>query len=57
MYRGALAVMAVAVAVVIAHVVLVPWDWSARSLSTPPLALVGRISYGTTCGTGRCSSR
>ena len=46
MYRGGLAVMAVAVAVVIAHVVLVPRGWSARLLSTPPLVLVGRISYG-----------
>ena len=46
MYRGGLALMAVAVAVVIAHVVLVPRGWSARLLSTTLLVLVGRISYG-----------
>ena len=46
LYRGGLALMAVAVAVVIAHVVLVPRGWSARLLSTTLLVLVGRISYG-----------
>ena len=46
LYRGGLALLAVAVGVVIAHVVLVPRGWSARLLSTTPLVLVGRISYG-----------
>ena len=38
--------VAVAVAVVLAHVVLVPRGWSARVLAVAPLVLVGRISYG-----------
>ena len=38
--------VAVAVAVLLAHVVLVPRGWSARVLAVAPLVLVGRISYG-----------
>ena len=38
--------IALAVAVVIAHVALVPSGWSARLLSLPPLPVLGRISYG-----------
>lgn len=46
LYHGGMAVVALAVAVVIAHVVLVPSGWSARLLSVPPLPALGRISYG-----------
>ncbi|NPD06468.1 acyltransferase family protein [Nocardioides sp. zg-1308] len=46
LYRGGMAAVALAVAVVIAHVVLVPSGWSARLLSLPPLPALGRISYG-----------
>ena len=46
LYRGGMAVVALAVAVVIAHVALVPSGWSARLLSVPPLPALGRISYG-----------
>lgn len=46
LYRGGMAAVAVAVAVVITHVVLVPAGWTARVLSVPPLPALGRISYG-----------
>ncbi len=46
LYRGAMTGVALAVAVVIAHVVLVPRGWCARLLSVPPLPALGRISYG-----------
>jgi hypothetical protein len=46
LYQGGMAVFALAVAVVIAHVVLVPSGWSARLLSVQPLPALGRISYG-----------
>ena len=46
LYRGGLVFVALAVAVLLAHVVLVPRGWSARLLSWTPLVLVGRISYG-----------
>lgn len=46
LYDGGLAVLAVAVAVVVAHVVLVPSGWSARMLSLPPLPALGLVSYG-----------
>jgi peptidoglycan/LPS O-acetylase OafA/YrhL len=46
LYRGGLALVAVAVAVLLAHVVLVPRGWSAWLLSLAPLVLIGRISYG-----------
>ena len=46
LYRGGLLMVAVAVAVLLAHVVLVPRGWSARVLAVAPLVLVGRISYG-----------
>ena len=46
LYRGGLAVTALAVAAVIAHVVLVPDGLSARALSLAPLPALGRISYG-----------
>ena len=46
LYRGGLLMVALAVAVLLAHVVLVPRGWSARVLSVAPLVLVGRISYG-----------
>lgn len=46
LYRGGMAVVALAVAAVIAHVVLVPDGLSARALSLPPLPGLGRISYG-----------
>ena len=41
LYRGGMAVVALAVAVVIAHVVLVPSGLSARLLSVPPLPALG----------------
>jgi hypothetical protein len=46
LYRGGLAIAALAVAAVIAHVVTVPDGLSARLLSLPPLPALGRISYG-----------
>lgn len=46
LYRGGMAGIALAVVVVIAHVVLVPSGWSARLLSVPLLPALGRISYG-----------
>lgn len=46
LYHGGMASVALAVAVVIAHVVLVPSGLSARLLSAPPLPALGRISYG-----------
>ena len=46
LYRGGLLLVALAVAIVLAHVVLVPDGWSARVLSPRPLVLLGRISYG-----------
>ena len=46
LYQGGMAGIALAVAVVIAHVALVPSGWSARLLSLPPLPVLGRISYG-----------
>ena len=46
LYRGGLAAMAVAVAVVLGYVVLVPRGWLARLLALAPLVLLGRISYG-----------
>lgn len=46
LYRGGLVVVALAVAVVLAHVVLMPGGWPARALSVRPLVLIGRISYG-----------
>lgn len=46
LYRGGMPAFALAVALVIAHVVLVPAGWSARLLSLPPLPALGRISYG-----------
>jgi len=46
LYKGGMALIALAVAVVIAHVVLVPSGLSARLLSVQPLPALGRISYG-----------
>ncbi len=46
LYDGGMAMVALAVAVVIAHVALVPSGVSARLLSVPPLPALGRISYG-----------
>ena len=46
LYRGGLLLVALAVAAVLAHVVLVPDGWSARVLSWRPLVLLGVISYG-----------
>lgn len=46
LYRGGLLLLALAVATVLAHVVLVPTGWSARALAVRPLVLVGMISYG-----------
>lgn len=46
LYQGAVAVFAVAVAVVLAQVALVPGGVTARLLSLHPLPFLGRISYG-----------
>lgn len=46
LYHGGMAGIALAVALVIAHVVMVPSGLSARLLSVPPLPALGRISYG-----------
>ena len=46
LYRGGLLATAVAVALVLAHVVLVPRGMSARILSVQPLPALGLISYG-----------
>jgi peptidoglycan/LPS O-acetylase OafA/YrhL len=46
LYRGGLLAVAIAVAAVIAHAVLVPGGLTARLLSVPPLPALGRISYG-----------
>jgi len=46
LYRGGLMAVALAVAVVVTHVVLVPRGWPARFLALAPLVLLGRISYG-----------
>jgi peptidoglycan/LPS O-acetylase OafA/YrhL len=46
LYQGGMVGLALAVAAVIAHVVLVPSGWSARLLALPPLPALGRISYG-----------
>jgi peptidoglycan/LPS O-acetylase OafA/YrhL len=46
LYLGGLLVVALAVAVVLLHVVLVPGGWPERLLALAPLVLLGRISYG-----------
>jgi hypothetical protein len=46
LYRGGLLVVALAVAALLAHVVLVPDGWPAWLLSRRPLVLLGLISYG-----------
>ena len=46
LYHGGLAAGGVAVAVVLAHAVLLPNGFLARSLSVTPLVWLGRISYG-----------
>jgi peptidoglycan/LPS O-acetylase OafA/YrhL len=46
LYRGGLLLVALSVAALLAHVVLVPDGWSARVLSWRPLVLLGVISYG-----------
>ncbi len=46
LYHGGLAAGGVAVAVVLAHAVLLPHGFLARVLSLPPLVWLGRISYG-----------
>ena len=46
LYRGGFFGLALAVAAVLAHIVLVPNGWSARALAWTPLRAAGRISYG-----------
>ena len=46
LYHGGLAAGGVAVAVVLAHAVLLPYGFLARILSVTPLVWLGRISYG-----------
>ena len=46
LYGGGMAAVALAVAVVVAHAVLVPSGWSARALAVRPLRVLGLISYG-----------
>lgn len=46
LYHGGFAAGGIAVAVVLAHVVLIPHGFLARALSFGPLVWLGRISYG-----------
>jgi peptidoglycan/LPS O-acetylase OafA/YrhL len=46
LYRGGMTVAALAVALVLAHVALVPGGTTARVLSVPPLPALGLVSYG-----------
>jgi peptidoglycan/LPS O-acetylase OafA/YrhL len=46
LYRGGFAAAALATAVIVAHVVLSPGAPMARVLALPPLAALGRVSYG-----------
>jgi peptidoglycan/LPS O-acetylase OafA/YrhL len=46
LYHGGLAAGGIAVAVVLAHAVLLPSGFLARALSVAPLVWLGRISYG-----------
>jgi peptidoglycan/LPS O-acetylase OafA/YrhL len=46
LYRGGLTALAVGVAVVLGYLVSHPAGWGARLLSVPPLAWLGRVSYG-----------
>jgi peptidoglycan/LPS O-acetylase OafA/YrhL len=46
LYHGELLLVALAVAAVLAHAVLVPQSLTARMLSLPPLPALGCISYG-----------
>jgi peptidoglycan/LPS O-acetylase OafA/YrhL len=46
LYLGGLTGLATAVAIVVAYLVKVPRGWGARLLALPPLAWLGRISYG-----------
>ncbi len=46
LYHGGLAAGGVAVAVVLAHTVLLPYGFLARILSVTPIVWLGRISYG-----------
>jgi hypothetical protein len=46
LYRGGLTAVALAVALGLAHLVTTPAGLAARALSLPPVAWVGRVSYG-----------
>nr|BFE61475.1 acyltransferase family protein [Dactylosporangium thailandense] len=46
LYDGGLTVFALAVTVVLAHLVQNPGGWASRVLAVPPLPWIGRISYG-----------
>jgi peptidoglycan/LPS O-acetylase OafA/YrhL len=46
LYYGGMTAAALAVAVIIAHITMVPGGVTARVLSVPPLPALGRISYG-----------
>jgi peptidoglycan/LPS O-acetylase OafA/YrhL len=46
LFRGGFLGLAVAVAVLLAHIVLVPAGWSARALAWGPLRGLGLLSYG-----------
>ena len=46
LFRGGFLVLAVAVALLLAHIVLVPEGWSAWVFAWPPLRAVGLVSYG-----------
>jgi hypothetical protein len=46
LYYGGMTAAALAVAVIISHITLVPDGLTARVLSVPPLPALGRISYG-----------
>jgi peptidoglycan/LPS O-acetylase OafA/YrhL len=46
LFRGGFLLVAVAVAILLAHIVLVPAGWSSRALSWTPLRAIGIVSYG-----------
>ena len=54
LYRGGFLLLAVAVCAVIASIALIPRGPLGVVLALPVLRYIGRISYGSTCGIGRC---
>ena len=46
LFRGGFLAVAIGVAVVLAHIVLVPGGWSSRAFAVAPLRWIGLLSYG-----------